>query len=433
MKRLQKTIKLPAELKGVGLFSGKQVGIRFLPADPNFGIVFVRKDQQSSIAIPVGVEHAFAKFRRIAVVKDNCEVETVEHILASIFGLGIDNIVIEIDAEEVPVMDGSALEFTLALKQAGIVEQDEEKQVISIKEPVELTEDGATLVALPREDGLSISFTIDYGDNLIGTQHLTLVINDVSFTSEISPSRTFCLKTDADSILAQGLGKGGNYQNTIVVDSNHIIDNELRFKDEFVRHKMLDLLGDLAFLGAGLNAHIIALKSGHATNIKLVKKIIKISKETTQIPRKREEPVVDITGIYNILPHRYPMLLIDRVLELEGYRRAVGIKNVTINEPYFQGHFPGQPVMPGVLQIEAMAQLAGALLLRKEDIAEKVPVLISLDDVRLRRTVAPGDQLRIEAEVIKIRQRTCEVKTTATVDGELVASAYMKFMLIDKA
>jgi UDP-3-O-[3-hydroxymyristoyl] N-acetylglucosamine deacetylase/3-hydroxyacyl-[acyl-carrier-protein] dehydratase len=286
-------------------------------------------------------------------------------------------------------------------------------------------------VALPNEGGLTVSYSLNYPDTRIGQQHFTLEMTDESYTKLISPARTFCLQSEAEAFLQQGLGKGANYQNTVVWGPDGPIENTLLFPDEAVRHKILDLMGDLATLGAGLRAHVVALKSGHNTNLRLVKKISAAFSEDSRFPEKIGNTLLDAREISKILPHRYPFLLIDKVIELDGYRRAVGIKNVSCNEPFFQGHFPGQPIMPGVLQIEAMAQLAGILLMRKSDNQAKVAVLLSLDGVKLRKSVVPGDQLRIEVETIKVKARTGEVFARATVDGQLVTEATMKFMLMD--
>ena len=430
MKKLQKTIKKGVEIEGVGLFSGQKAKLRILPAMQDSGITFIRVDLPDKPRVPVTVENVDAKLRRTAIVKDGVEIETVEHLLSSIFGLELHNLDIEIDASEVPVIDGSSKPFVDLLRQAEIIEQDAPKRVITIKEPISVMDNEVTIVALPSENGLTVSYTLNYDGTYIGSQHLSLNINEISFASEIAPARTFCLKNEADVLLQQGLGKGANYKNTLVIDSNGVIDNELRFKDEFVRHKILDLLGDLSLLNASLKAHIVAVKSGHSTNVKLVKKIWEVCSEP-QEGSKKPETWLDVREMAKILPHRYPMLLIDKVIELEGYKHAVGIKNVTINEPFFQGHFPGRPIMPGVLQIEAMAQLAGVLLMRKSENAKKVPVLLSIDSVKLRKTVVPGDQLRVEADAVRVKSRTAEVHTRATVDGELACEADMKFMLVD--
>jgi UDP-3-O-[3-hydroxymyristoyl] N-acetylglucosamine deacetylase/3-hydroxyacyl-[acyl-carrier-protein] dehydratase len=259
-----------------------------------------------------------------------------------------------------------------------------------------------------------------------------LPVDDATYAKEICSARTFCLESEAQAFVAQGLGKGANPDNTIVVgkDGPNI---PLRYPDEFVRHKVLDLLGDLTSLGVALRAHVVGVRSGHTTNLQLVKRLADFIDQEDGTKVRKNESLLDVREIEKILPHRFPFLLIDRVVEMDGYRRAVGIKNVTYNEPYFTGHFPGQPLMPGVLQLEAMAQLAGVLLMRKGDNQAKVAVLLALDGVKLRKGVVPGDQLRIEVETIKVKARTGEVMGRATVDGQLVAEAQMKFMLMDSA
>jgi len=432
LKTTQKTIKNPVEIEGVGLFTGKQVKLRLLPSAQDTGITFTRVDLPQKPRIPVRSENAQPKLRRTVLAKDNVEVETVEHLLSAINGLGIDNVEIELNSQEVPVCDGSSKVFVDALKD-NQVEQDAPKKIISITEPIFITEENKiTLVALPTTGELSISYTLDYESDILETEHLFINLNETNYIEQISPARTFCLKSEADYFLSQGLGKGGNYQNTLVVGPNGIIETKLRFKDEFVRHKVLDFIGDITFLNAYLKACIIAVKSGHSTNIKLVKKILQLSQEKESTPKKKES-LLDIREIYKVLPHRYPMLLIDKVIELDGYKRAVGVKNVSINEPFFQGHFPDQPVMPGVLQLESMAQLAGVLLIRQSraENVSRTPVLLSLDNTKFRKSVIPGDQLVIEVEATKIRTRTAEVYAKASINGELAVESIMKFMLIE--
>ncbi len=431
MRKNQRTISRPVELEGVGLFGGQRGKIRVVPAEANAGVAFVRTDLAGRPRLPVTPHTAASKFRRSAVADAGAEVETIEHLMSAIGGLELDNLEIEIDAPEVPNADGSSLPFVELLKGGGIVEQPEPRRIHLVRDPISVTDNEGTIVALPGETGLTVSYTLHYPGTPIGQQHFTLEVNEESYARLISPARTFCLESEAQALLQQGLGKGGNYQNTVVWGAAGPIQNTLRFPDEAVRHKILDLVGDLATLGAGLRSHVVAVKSGHTTNMKLVKRIAASFDEGGQLPAKPAATLLDVREIAKILPHRYPFLLIDKVVELDGYRRAVGIKNVTYNEPYFQGHFPDQPIMPGVLQIEAMAQLAGALLMRKSDNQAKVAVLLSLDGVKLRKSVVPGDQLRVEVETIKVKARTGEVFARATVDGQLVAEANMKFMLMD--
>ncbi len=433
MKKNQRTIQKPAEMEGTGLFGGRKAKLRFVPASPNAGIAFVRTDLPGRPRLPVTPDTVAGKFRRSAVTSEEAEVETIEHLMSALGGLEIDNIDVEIDGSEVPGADGSSLPFVEALRGVGIAEQPEPRKTFAVREPIFVTENEASIVALPGDNGLSISYTLNYPNTALGQQHLTLEVDGDAYAAAIAPARTFCFQNEADAFLQQGLGKGATYQNTVVLGPQGPIENTLRFPNEAVRHKILDLLGDIATLGAGLRAQVVAIKTGHSANIKLVKKIAALFEEGEQAPKRQGGTLMDVREIAKILPHRYPFLLIDKVIEMEGYRRAVGIKNVTFNEPFFQGHFPDQPIMPGVLQIEAMAQLAGTLLMRKSENQKKIAVLLSLDGVKLRKNVVPGDQLRIEVETLKVKARTGEVYTRATVDGALVCEANMKFMLMDGA
>lgn len=431
MKKNQRTLQKPAEIEGVGLFGGQRARLRLLPAPAGAGITFVRTDLPDRPRLPVNPDTVVAKFRRCAIAGENAEVETIEHLLSALGGLELNNVEIEIDAPEVPNIDGSALPFVEALLAAGIAEQQEPRKIHVVREPISVVEGEASIVALPADSGLTVSYTMIYPRPPLGQQHFTFESGPEAYREAVAPCRTFCLQSEAEAFLQQGLGKGANYQNTVVVGPQGPVENAFRFPDEPVRHKILDLVGDLATLGAGLRAHVVAVRTGHAVNIKLVKKIAAAFEEGEQALPKAGGTLLGVREITKIIPHRFPFLLIDKVVELEGYRRAVGIKNVTYNEPFFQGHFPDQPIMPGVLQIEAMAQLAGALLMRKSENQGKVAVLLSLDGVKLRKSVVPGDQLRIEVETLKVKARTGEVYTRATVDGALVAEANMKFMLMD--
>lgn len=431
MAQYQKSIREAVEFEGVGLFTGLPSKIRILQAPPESGIAFTRVDMPNRPRIEVNPNTIRPGLRNTVVANEVAEVESVEHLLSAAHGLGLDNLEIEIAGKEVPAGDGSSQVFVDLLRRAGLVEQNEFKRELVVSEPVSVVENGGSLVALPNDEGLTISFTIDYENPVIGKQHFTVKVDERTYTTEIAAARSFCLKEEAEDLIEQGLGKGGNPHNTVIVDGQQVLETQLRFRDEFVRHKILDLVGDLAALGGRLKAHVVAVRTGHLENVKLVKKLSKLATEPG-MARRVADTLLDIREIRKILPHRYPMLLIDRVIELDGYRKAVGIKNVTINEPFFMGHFPQQPIMPGVLIIEAMAQLAGALLMRKSENARKTPVLLSLDGVKLRKSVIPGDQLRIEAETLKLKSRTGEVYGRALVDGQVAAEANMKFMLIDQ-
>ncbi|MCK5579364.1 MAG: 3-hydroxyacyl-ACP dehydratase FabZ, partial [Planctomycetes bacterium] len=339
----------------------------------------------------------------------------------------------DINASEMPGTDGSSQPFVELLNEAGLTEQDVVQDVLALPKAVSFSQGESSLVALPPEkgvEGLTIDYTLKYDAPLIGTQYLTVHITPESFVKELASSRTFCLKSEVDHFLKKGLGKGASYDNTLVVDEDKVIKNKLRFKDEFVRHKILDLVGDLALVGRRFSARIIAVKTGHEHNVKFVEELSKVLTEAQ--PGSATKTWLDVREIQNILPHRYPFLLVDKIIEMEGYNRIVGIKNVTVNEPFFMGHFPGQPIMPGVLQLEAMVQLGAVLLLRRSGATKKLGVLLSLDKVKFRKSVVPGDQLRIEAETIKSKTRTAEIQARALVDGELASEASIKFILVDK-
>jgi len=433
MRKTQRTLKAPVKFSGPGLFTGTPANLVIEPAPAGSGVAFIRTDLPGQPRIDVTPDNVTSKVRRTALSSGPAEVETVEHLLSAMYGLGVDNATIKIDASEIPHADGSAHMWVDLMSKTGFDDQNEPRRVLSLKEPVAVSEKDAHLVAFPHEGGLSISYSLSYPGTPIGTQAYSLSVDEESFAREIAPARTFCLESEAEALQKQGLGSGGTTANTLVVGKDGPIDNKLRWPDEYVRHKILDLIGDLALLGGTLKAKVIALGSGHTMNAQLVRRIQEAGAGPGTTRTRRDASLLDVREIEKILPHRFPMLLIDRVIEMDGYKRAVGIKNVTYNEPFFQGHFPGQPIMPGVLQIEAMAQLAGALLMRQAATQAGVAVLLALDGVRLRKNVVPGDQLRIEVETVRLKARTAEISARATVDGQVACEANMRFMLLDSA
>ena len=392
----QKTIAKEATLKGIGLHTGNSVEVKFKPAPAFSGVNFIRADlpgRPRILACMSNVIDLARCPRRTSIGEDNVEIHTIEHIMATLAGLAIDNIDVELDAEEAPGLDGGATPFIEILKEAKIIEQDSPRQHFQIREPLWIEDKDSSLAVLPAND-FRVSYTLSYDHPLLKAQFLDILVNDEVFEREIAPSRTFCLEREVDSLRNQGLGKGANYDNTLVVGESGIIDNKLRFEDEFARHKILDLIGDLYLLGLPLKGHIIALKSGHPLNIKLLHRISQ-QKERLSLGGVRAEyslisgTQLDTSTIMKILPHRYPFLLVDRILELKAGRRAVGIKNVTINDNFFSGHFPVRPVMPVVVVVEAMPRVAGALMLSQEEQQVKLAYYMAIDKAKLRKTVVP--------------------------------------------
>jgi UDP-3-O-[3-hydroxymyristoyl] N-acetylglucosamine deacetylase/3-hydroxyacyl-[acyl-carrier-protein] dehydratase len=429
MSRRQHTLRTPVEVAGVGLHTGEETRVRVAPAPPDHGIEFVRTDIEDAPSVPALIGNQSPKDRRTRLVRDRVEVETVEHFLAACKGLGVDNLRVEMSASEFPGVDGSAMPFVELLESGGLVEQKPEAKVFRLEEPVFVRDGNATLVALPTEkEVLTLQYVASFEEPGVESGSYQFDIDPETFKTEIASARTFCLASEVEGLQAAGLGKGATRENTVVLGDP---DTTLRMAGEPVRHKMLDLVGDLSLLGSDLIAHVIATRSGHATNAELVRRLLAIieAKETSGLVER--ESGMDIRRILEQLPHRYPFLLIDRVIEVQGFQRAVGIKNVTINEPFFQGHFPDIPLMPGVLQLEAMAQLSGMLLLRKLEFSGKLAVLWSMDKVKLRGGVTPGDQLRLEVETVRIKGDTIKVRGAGSVAGRPVCEAELMFTMLE--
>ena len=430
----QKTIRKPVTISGHGLFSGQASTLRFVPAPPNTGIVFARMDLPRPVKISATIANLSPQQDRRTSLRDGTTaVSTTEHVLSAINGLGIDNILLELTAEEVPNTDASPLPYAEALTEAGIEEQAADKRVFVIDAPLVASQGTATLAALPgEEDWLDILFDLDYGQiKSIGRQIFGFRLYADNYLAKIAPARTFLLQEETAHFQAMGWGKHLSASDLLVMGPDGPVDNELRFPDEHVRHKIADLIGDLALLGRTIRGRIVAHKSGHALNHQLVRGLAERAMAREHGQSVLRQPTLDIRHLLRLLPHRYPFLMIDRVLEMEGDTRAVAIKNVTINEPFFQGHYPGEPIMPGVLILEAMAQLSGVLLSQRLEHTGKVAVLLSLDRAKMRRPVRPGDQLVLEAVAVHVRSRTGHCRCRALVAGELVAEAEIKFMLVD--
>jgi UDP-3-O-[3-hydroxymyristoyl] N-acetylglucosamine deacetylase / 3-hydroxyacyl-[acyl-carrier-protein] dehydratase len=421
----QQTLAGSAELEGIGLHTAAPARLRFLPAAAGTGLRFRRTDLDGSPEIEVTLDNITGTDLGTTLGAGDAEVRTVEHLLAAAGAIGLDNAVIEIDGPEVPIMDGSFRSFLDALGAAGLEEQDAAARVWEVSAPVAVTgPNGGQYVCAPG-DGLRISATIEFDHPLVRRQFASFPI-DASFATELGPARTFGFLRDKDRLQARGLALGATYENTVVLDDGAVASGPLRFPDEFVRHKIGDLLGDLTVLGGRVRGSIVAERPSHAGNLELARAI-------RTSARRGGEGVVDITKILQYLPHRFPMLLVDRIVDYELGKRIVGIKNVTINEPFFQGHYPGHPIMPGVLIIEAMAQVGGLLLMDAiENPENKVVYFMTMDKVKWRRPVIPGDQLVFELDVLQFRRHTCRMKGVGSVDGHVVAEAEFMARIVDR-
>ncbi len=420
----QITLEKSVSFTGIGLHTGTESTVTVSPAETGTGLAI--KHNGNLTRITPSMAEGSRNCNAVRLGPDT-EIMTLEHLLSAVWGLGIDNAIFEVSGAEAPGLDGSALEFAKLLKEAGLKEQDAERKTFIPKESISVGGANAGVAAFPSPDGkFRVTYVLDYKESPRARGTVTMEIDPDTFLRDVAPARTFVMKQHAEAMLKAGLGKGATPQNTLVLDGDSVVDNEFRVADECVRHKILDLIGDLSVLNRRVGAHVVANKSGHALNIELAKALLK---QMT----KAENPggVLDFKDITRILPHRYPFLLVDRVIEIEEKKRIVAVKNLTFNEPFFQGHFPGQPIMPGVLQIEALAQ-AGAIMMLGDFAGKgKLAVLMTADDIKWRRQVIPGDCLYLHAEFIKMKRNVGVVRVWAEVDGETTTEATIKFAIVD--
>ncbi|MGE0161382.1 MAG: UDP-3-O-acyl-N-acetylglucosamine deacetylase [Gemmatimonadales bacterium] len=422
----QRTIAREVTLDGVGVHSGEAASVTLAPAPPGSGVRFRRTDVEGGPEVPADLDHVSGTELGTSLGSGDTRVLTVEHVLAALVAVGIDNARVDVHGPELPARDGSFQDYVAALDQAGVVEQDEPARVLSLARPVALTKDAQQYVAAPAT-GLRVTATIDFQHPAIGRQLGSFNVTGGEFREKIASARTFGFEADAERLRARGLARGASLENTVVLDAHGVRNGALRFPDEFLRHKAGDLVGDLGLLGARLQAHVIAERPSHAGNVALAKAI------RAEARYGSREPIMDAARIMQLLPHRYPMLLVDRIVHLEEGKRIVGVKAVTVNEPFFQGHFPGHPIMPGVLIVEAMAQVGGLLLMDKVPEAEKkVVYFMTIDEVKFRRPVTPGDTLVFDLEVLQLRRGICKMRGTGMVDGHVAAEAVLMASIVDR-
>ena len=422
----QRTLAGDVSLEGTGVHSGEAARLTFRPADPDTGIRFRRTDLEGAPEVPATLEHVVGTDLGTSLGAGEVRVLTVEHVLAALASRRIDNAVLELEGPEPPIRDGSFQHYLNAVDEAGVVEQEAPARVLGLGRPVSVEiPGGASYVAAPSER-FRVSATIDFDHPAIGRQYGSFELDEQAFASELAAARTFGFRADAEALRARGLARGASLENTVVLDDEGVMNDDLRWPDEFLRHKVGDLVGDLALVGSRVRAHVVAERPSHKGNVALAKAIAEEAR------RAEGRPIVDAAKIMQYLPHRYPMLLVDRILEFESGKRIVGVKNVTINEPFFQGHYPGNPVMPGVLIIEAMAQVGGLLLM---DVVEKpedyVMYFMSLDNVKWRRPVTPGDQIVFELEMLQFRRHVCKLRGVGRVDGKVAAEADLMARLVE--
>ncbi len=446
----QQTLREPISYEGIGLHSGNRVNMTFLPAPPNTGLRFRRVDLDGKPEIEARIENVIDTTRSTTLCKGNVKIHTVEHVLATMAGFGVDNVIIELDANEPPIGDGSARAYCKMVQTAGTILQGERRSFYRVQSPLEL-EVGETSMAVFPYDRLRISCTSSDKQGRF-TQYFTIELTPETWEKEVADARTFCFFEEIEFLIKNGLIKGGSLENAVVIRDDAVLTNEpLRYPEEFVRHKVLDIIGDMALLGRPLCGHIVAIKPSHAVNCELARQLADqerkslVTAQTFAPPPARQDSsedaaaqaaltphstAMDIHDLMKVLPHRYPFLMVDRVTRIEG-NKITALKNVTINEPFFQGHFPNHPIMPGVLQLEAMAQVAGILMLKQAENTGKIAYFMSAESVKWRKPVRPGDTLVINVELTKSRGKIGKARGVCSVNGDIVSEAEVAFMLME--
>jgi UDP-3-O-[3-hydroxymyristoyl] N-acetylglucosamine deacetylase/3-hydroxyacyl-[acyl-carrier-protein] dehydratase len=430
----QRTLASSASLTGSALHTGENVTLTILPAPVGHGFKFQRTDLPDEPVVDAAAAYVKTVERATTLVQGMVKIHTVEHVLSALTGMGVDNALIQMDANEPPIGDGSASEYIALIKKAGIVEQDAPRRFIEIREPISIESNGSIFVILP-DTKFRVSCT-QVGPEGRFTQFLSTEITPEIYEKEIAPARTFVFYEDVKPLMDKGLIKGGSLENAIVARGDSVLSKEpLRFPDEFVRHKILDIVGDLALSGRFIRGHVVAVKPGHGINTeaaKLLAERFNAVSPAAAKPVAASPGALDINAVMQILPHRYPFLMVDRIVEFDGELKATGVKAVTINEPYFQGHFPNHPVMPGVLQLEAMAQVASIIMMRRTENEGKIGYFMSADEVKFRKPVMPGDTLFIECELTSAKKRLGKASCRCLVNGEVVSEGILLFGLVDK-
>jgi UDP-3-O-[3-hydroxymyristoyl] N-acetylglucosamine deacetylase/3-hydroxyacyl-[acyl-carrier-protein] dehydratase len=443
----QQTLRETVSFEGVGLHSGNRVKMTFLPAPPNTGIRFRRLDLDGKPEIEARIDNVSDTTRSTTLSRGNIRVHTVEHLLATFAGYGVDNVIVELDGSEPPIADGSAREYCRMVQSAGLSPQPEKREPYRPTAPLELQVGESFLSAFPH-DRLKVTCTSADRRGRF-TQFFSVEISPETWERELAHARTFCFYEEIEFLIQNGLIRGGSLENAVVIRDDAVLTTEpLRYPEEFVRHKILDILGDVALIGRPLLAHVVAVKPSHTANCELARQIatqmrkplvaaqtfgppqLSAAEKSQIVERIQNGGSLDITQIMKILPHRYPFLMVDRVVKIDG-DKITGIKNVSVNEPFFQGHFPNHPIMPGVLQLEAIAQVAGILTLRQAENMGKLAYFMSAENVKWRKPVRPGDTLVIEVELTKARGKIGKAKGVCYVQGEVVSEGEVTFILAE--